>query len=67
MKKIGIFGSWHLAIVIAGCMLKKNYDVTLVDYDSENINKLNNNKLPIFEPHLSEIFKKNLIKKKYVF
>mgnify|MGYP001365744835 CR=1 FL=1 len=67
MKKIGIFGSWHLATVIAGCMLKQNYDVTLVDYESENINKLNNNKLPIYEPYLIEIFKQNLKKKKIRF
>ena len=45
LKKIAIIGSTHLATVIAGCLIKKKYEVILVDEKSENIKKLKNGDL----------------------
>lgn len=61
--KIGIFGLWHLGCVLAASWSKLGYNVVGYDYDHTNIDNLNNGKLPIFEPYLSEIIHHNLNKK----
>ena len=61
MKKIGVFGLWHLGCVISATWSKSS-DVIGYDYDYENVEKLKNGTPPIYEPFLEEAIKENLNK-----
>lgn len=54
MKKIGIFGLWHLGCVLTAAWSKLGNQVIGFDYNPETIKNLNNSKAPLFEPFLNE-------------
>ncbi len=64
MKKnnlsIGVLGLWHLGLVYSVSLAKSGYKVLGYDLDKNNIKKIKNGDLPIFEPNLAENFKKQL-------
>ena len=63
--KIAVQGLWHLGSVTATCLASKNYKVLAVDTDKNIIENFNQGILPIFEPGLENLFKKN--KKNLIF
>ena len=57
--KIAVQGLWHLGSVTATCLASMNFKVIAVDTDKTLIGNFNQGILPIFEPGLEDLFKKN--------
>ncbi len=64
--KIAILGLWHLGCVTAACCAK-HFLVTGLDFDKENILKLNSGKAPLMEPGLDELIAAGIAAKKLSF
>lgn len=56
---IGVHGLWHLGIVTCAGLLKLGYQVVAYDRNSKVIDDLENLKLPVNEPGISEILQKH--------
>jgi UDPglucose 6-dehydrogenase len=64
--KIVVLGLWHLGCVTAACCAK-HFRVVGLDFDKENIAKLNSGKAPLFEPVLDELIASGIVSKKLSF
>lgn len=65
--RICVFGSGYVGLVIATCFAELGNQVTCVDIDEQKIHQLQGGKLPIYEPGLGELVKKNLEQKRLEF
>lgn len=54
-----IFGSGYVGLVTAACMAEMGNHVICVDIDQAKIDRLNNGEVPIFEPGLEDLLKRN--------
>lgn len=57
---ICVVGVGYVGLVTAACFAEFGIDVTCVDCDTAKIDRLQNGVVPIFEPGLGELVKKNL-------
>ncbi|HWA10156.1 MAG TPA: nucleotide sugar dehydrogenase [Opitutaceae bacterium] len=57
--KIAVLGLWHLGCVTAACCAK-HFDVTGLDFDPANIDRLRQGRAPIAEPGLDELIQAGL-------
>jgi UDPglucose 6-dehydrogenase len=57
--KIAMVGSGYVGLVSGACFADFGHDVICVDKDEDKIARLNDNKMPIYEPGLSSLVKKN--------
>ena len=67
MRKIGVVGAGHIGLVTAACFAEMGNSVICCDNDKEKIKKLNEMKIPFYEPELEGIVKKNFKNKKLSF
>lgn len=57
--KIGVIGSGHVGLVTAACFSDLGNQVICMDHDQKKIGLLRRGKIPIFEPGLEELVRKN--------
>lgn len=60
--KITVVGTGYVGLVSGTCFSETGIDVVCVDIDEQKINMLNNGQIPIYEPGLEDIFKRNMEK-----
>ncbi|OGI02498.1 MAG: UDP-glucose 6-dehydrogenase [Candidatus Margulisbacteria bacterium GWF2_38_17] len=65
--KIAVVGTGYVGLVTGTCLADLGNEVVCVDKDDEKINMLNSGKIPIYEPGLEELVKKNVIFKRLSF
>jgi UDPglucose 6-dehydrogenase len=65
-RRIAVLGLWHLGCVTAACCAK-HFQVVGLDFNKENIAKLNSGKAPLFEPGLDDLIAAGLASKKLSF
>jgi len=58
--KVTIFGSGYVGLVTGTCLAEVGNDVICVDIDENKINLLNSGGIPIYEPGLDDLVKKNI-------
>ena len=65
--KICIIGTGYVALVSGACFSDIGNKVICVDIDKNKIKKLNSGLIPIYEPGLDELVKKNFTQKRLSF
>ncbi len=65
--KVTVVGVGYVGLVAAACFADGGNHVTCVDSDKKKINDLDNGIIPIYEPGLTEIVKRNKDAKRLVF
>lgn len=58
--KIAVIGSGYVGLVAGTCFAETGNDVICVDVDPEKISRLSQGDVPIYEPGLEEMLKRNL-------
>ena len=61
--KIVVFGAGYVGLVTSTCLAEMGNLVTCIDINKNKIKELNDSKVPIFEPGLSELISSNLNKR----
>ena len=57
--KIAVVGTGYVGLVLGACLAENGNDVTCVDKDASKIDTLNDGKMPIYEPGLEEMVRRN--------
>jgi UDPglucose 6-dehydrogenase len=65
--KIAVVGTGYVGLVLGACMAESGNDVICVDKDSKKVSMLRRGKIPIYEPGLEEIVKRNKTEGRLVF
>ena len=60
--KISVVGTGYVGLVSGTCFAETGINVVCVDIDERKIDLLNNGHIPIYEPGLEDIYKKNVEK-----
>ncbi len=58
--RIAVFGTGYVGLVVGTCFADSGNDVICVDVDEKKIEALNNGVIPIYEPGLEELVKRNV-------
>lgn len=66
-RKISVIGSGYVGLVVGTCLADFGLDVIIMDNNEEKIQKLKDGIIPIYEPGLEEMVKKNIYYKRLFF
>ena len=58
--KISVVGTGYVGLVVSACLAENGNDVIAVDIDEDKIDRLRRGELPIYEPGLAELVKRNV-------
>ncbi len=58
--KIAVVGTGYVGLVTGTCFAEKGNDVVCVDINKEKVSKMQKGIIPIYEPGLEQIFKRNI-------
>lgn len=58
--KIAVVGTGYVGLVTGTCLAEMGNDVVCVDVNSSKVEQMKLGKIPIYEPDLDDIFKKNI-------
>ncbi|CAI8828969.1 MULTISPECIES: UDP-glucose dehydrogenase family protein [Methylococcus] len=59
--KVTIFGSGYVGLVTGACLAEVGNDVVCIDIDAGKIERLERGEVPIYEPGLDTIIKRNMV------
>lgn len=65
--KIAVFGAGYVGLVAGTCFAESGNDVTLVDVDQGRVERLRDGIVPIYEPGLEELTKRNVAEDRLTF
>lgn len=65
--RIAVVGTGYVGLVVGACFAENGNDVTCVDKDAAKIRMLQRGRIPIFEPGLEELVKRNRVEKRLTF
>jgi len=65
--KIAVVGTGYVGLVAGACFAENGNDVVCVDRDEAKLRVLRRGKIPVFEPGLEEIVRRNRAEKRLVF
>ena len=65
--KIAVVGAGYVGLVVGACLAETGNDVVCVDIDQRKIRGLRRGRVPIYEPALDELVRRNQIEKRLVF
>jgi len=60
MKKIAVIGTGYVGLVTGTCFAETGNQVICVDIDEEKVNQMRKGIIPIYEPHLENLFNRNI-------
>lgn len=58
--KISVIGTGYVGLVTGTCLAETGNEVICVDIDAEKVKKMKAGEVPIYEPHLSVLFHRNI-------
>lgn len=64
---VGVIGTGYVGLVVGSCLAESGNDVVCVDNDAEKIERLARAEVPIYEPGLADIIRRNLREGRLVF
>lgn len=65
--KITIFWTWYVGLVTWTCLAEVWHEVMCIDIDEKKVENLKNGIIPIYEPWLEELVKRNYKEKRLIF
>lgn len=60
MKNIAVIGTGYVGLVTGTCFAETGNNVVCVDIDEDKVNKMRRGEVPIYEPHLDQVFERNI-------
>ncbi|GMR23700.1 MAG: UDP-glucose/GDP-mannose dehydrogenase family protein [Acidobacteriota bacterium] len=65
--KISVIGTGYVGLVVSACLAENGNHVIAVDIDEDKIERLRRGELPIYEPGLAELVKRNVAEERLSF
>ena len=65
--RIAVFGAGYVGLVAGTCFAESGNDVTVVDVDEKRVAMLRDGRIPIYEPGLEELVKRNVAEERLTF
>lgn len=59
-KKIAVVGTGYVGLVTGTCLAESGNEVLCVDIDKNKVEKMKQGIVPIYEPHLDNLFQRNI-------